>query len=80
MAKTRLSGKLGGEKLEHIEEALARVDGVRSVRAFDGAIEVEYDETLVGENKIIEISNRHGEGRAVPPTAAPSTTGMDPTR
>ncbi|MGH2379385.1 MAG: DinB family protein [Candidatus Limnocylindria bacterium] len=76
MATARISGKLGGEKLEHLEAALARVDGVRAVRERDGAVEVDYDETLVGENKLRETA------RASDDVSEPGTTGppMGPIR
>lgn len=79
MARVRISAKLGGERLEDLRGALAAVEGVRSVRDQDGALDVEYDDTLVGENKLIEVSREHhGEPETLMP--GPSNSGMTPTR
>ena len=60
----------------------AAVDGVPSVRDRDGALDVEYDETIIGENKLVEISRTHQGEVATPATLAhpTSNTGMGPTR
>lgn len=53
-----------------------------SVRDRDGALDVEYDETIIGENKLVEISRTHQGEVATPATLAhpTSNTGMGPTR
>jgi hypothetical protein len=79
MARVTITAKLGGERLEDLRGALAAVDGVRSVRDRDGALDVEYDDTLVGQNKLIEVSREH-HGEPEIPIPGPSNSGMTPTR
>jgi hypothetical protein len=58
---------------EDLFAALAAVDGVRSVREDERGerLEIEYDETLVGENKLIEVAREHHVADEIPEVATP---------
>lgn len=78
MAQATIKASQLGSDLEDLRAALASLDGVRSVRERDGALEVDYDDTIVGENKLVEVSREHHAETAVPGAIGPTTTGMDP--
>jgi hypothetical protein len=85
MARAEIEApKVRAGKKEDLFAALAAVDGVRSVREDEAGerLEIEYDETIVGENKLIEVAREHhveGESPEVgTPVGTPPVQGRGP--
>jgi copper chaperone CopZ len=74
MARARLDVAPGADR-DEICARIAGIDGVRSVDVRDDAIEVEYDDTIVGENRLIEEARVKGVPGAASGIAADRAKG-----